>query len=354
MRAQSSLSHDRAFGKPYWGYEDIGIFFIILVLLTPLFRLLVRLQVLRRTDLSNPSAGLQFGLIAFLIVALYSVLKLRHQQPVLRPLGWVRPSLPYTVAALLLGLSFAFAVTLHLRFRNQSTPQVPTVELLLLGIVLGPILEESFFRGCLLPVLAQSIGSIAAIMTTAILFALFHGPVDLAHWISFTAIGIAYGWLRVASRSTTAAALMHATYNLALFLQAARLRQSELAECEPQTIHLVENQVLPEALGIRTSPKEGTHFAGTRCSDGISARGRTSRPIAPGQAGSMCGSRIFSWSRQRVPPLPCRRARLKKLTSCCTSSRLTTFPRSTGSTTGSGGTTCSPASRASLKCGSTT
>ncbi len=180
----------------------------------------MRFHVLRRTDLANPSVGLQFGLVLFLMLALYSVLKLRHQQPVLKPLGWVRPTSPYTVAALLLGFSFASAVQLYLRFRHQSTPQVRVIDLLLLGLVLGPILEESLFRGCLLPLLAQSIGSIAAVIATAILFALFHGPVTLAHWISFAATGVAYGWLRVASRSTATAALMHATYNVALFLLA--------------------------------------------------------------------------------------------------------------------------------------
>ena len=64
-------------------------------------------------------------------------------------------------------------------------------------------------------------GNGAAVIITAFLFALFHGPSDLAHWASYTATGAAYGWLRVASRSTTATALMHAIYNLTLFLLAA-------------------------------------------------------------------------------------------------------------------------------------
>jgi Type II CAAX prenyl endopeptidase Rce1-like len=84
----------------------------------------------------------------------------------------------------------------------------------------GPILEESVFRGCLLPVLAQTTGNLAAVILTALLFALFHQPANLVHWVSFTATGVAYGWIRVASRSTTAGAFMHATYNLALFLSA--------------------------------------------------------------------------------------------------------------------------------------
>ena len=139
----------------------------------------------------------------------------------LRPLGWVLPRTAYIVVALLLGISFASAVALYVRLRNQSTPPISVLELLVLGLVLGPILEESFFRGCLLPLLAQTVGNGAAVIITVFLFALFHGPADLAHWVSFTATGAAYGWLRVASRSTTATALMHATYNLTLFLLAA-------------------------------------------------------------------------------------------------------------------------------------
>jgi len=207
--------------EPYWGYEDIGIFFVFLVLLTPALRLLVHFHLLLRFELVNPSAGLQFVLITFLGLALYLVLKLRHHRPVLRPLGWVLPRTVYIVAALVLGIAFASGVALYLRLRNQNTPPIPVLELLVLGLVLGPTLEESFFRGCLLPLLAQTTGQVAAVIITAFLFALFHGPANLAHWVSFTATGVAYGWLRVASRSTMAAALMHASYNLTLLLLAA-------------------------------------------------------------------------------------------------------------------------------------
>ncbi len=97
---------------------------------------------------------------------------------------------------------------------------MPLVEIVILGLVLGPILEESFFRGCLLRVLAHTVGKSFAVVLTALLFALFHSPANLAHWASFTGTGVAYGWIRVTSRSTTAPALAHATYNLALFLLA--------------------------------------------------------------------------------------------------------------------------------------
>lgn len=67
------------------------------------------------------------------------------------------------------------------------------VEPLVLGFVLGPILEESFFRGRLLPLLAQTTGSVPAMILAAFLFALFRQRTDLPHRVSFTATGVAHG-----------------------------------------------------------------------------------------------------------------------------------------------------------------
>jgi membrane protease YdiL (CAAX protease family) len=204
--------------KPYWSYEDIGIFFLAPVLLASVLRLLVRFHLLQRSELANPSFGLQFTVVASLSTTLWLVLKFRHHQPVLRPLGWIWPRWPYLVVALTAGILLASGVALYQRLGNQNSPQIGVPALLVLGILLGPILEESFFRGCLLPLLAQSTGSAFAVILTALLFALLHQPSNLAHWISLTGTGVAYSWIRVASRSTMAATLMHATYNLTVIV----------------------------------------------------------------------------------------------------------------------------------------
>ncbi|HWO32269.1 MAG TPA: type II CAAX endopeptidase family protein [Candidatus Acidoferrum sp.] len=206
--------------NPYWSYEDIGVFSLVLAALGPILHLFTRFHLLSRSELENPGLGLQFALIVSLILALYLVLKLRHRRPVLRPLGWVWPCTAYVIVAPLLGVLLAAGVSIYLRLRGQSTPTMPLVEIVILGLVLGPILEESFFRGCLLPVLAHTVGKSFAVVLTALLFALFHSPANLAHWASFTGTGVAYGWIRVTSRSTTAPALAHAAYNLALLLLA--------------------------------------------------------------------------------------------------------------------------------------
>jgi len=221
MRARrSTTSEDLAHEKPYWNYEDIGVFFLVLVFIGSILRLFVRFHLLSRSELNNPSVLVQFELLSSLSLALYLVLKVRYHRPVLRQLGWVWPRPVYAVVGLIAGMFLASGVAFYLRFRNQSTPQIGLMELLLLAVLLGPILEESFFRGCLLPLLAQTTGNLGAVILTAFLFALFHRPGNLAHWVSFTATGLAYGWIRVVSRSTTAAALMHASYNFAVFLSA--------------------------------------------------------------------------------------------------------------------------------------
>jgi membrane protease YdiL (CAAX protease family) len=206
--------------KPDWSYEDIGVFSFVLAALGPILHLFTRFHLLSRSELENPGLGLQFAMIVSLILVLYLVLKLRHRRPVLRPLGWVWPCTAYVIVPPLLGVLLAAGVSVYLRLRGQSTPTMTLVEIVILGLVLGPILEESFFRGCLLPVLAHTVGKSFAVVLTALLFALFHSPANLAHWASFTGTGVAYGWIRVTSRSTTAPALAHAAYNLALFLLA--------------------------------------------------------------------------------------------------------------------------------------
>ena len=206
--------------KPYWSYEDIGAFSLVLAVLGPILHLFVRLHLLSRSELETPGLGVQSAVIVSLMLALYLVLKLRHWRPVLRPLGWVWPHTAYLILAPLLGVLLAAGVAAYLRLRGQTTPTMPLVEIVVLGLVLGPLLEESFFRGCLLPVLANSAGEILAVVLTALLFALFHSPANLVHWASFTGTGVAYGWIRVTSRSTTAPALAHAAYNLALFILA--------------------------------------------------------------------------------------------------------------------------------------
>ena len=206
--------------EPYWSYEDIGIYFFVLALLGAVLRIAVRIHWLGSSALVTPSLTLQTCVIVFLGLTLYLILKWRHRQPVVRPLGWILPDRSYTAIGLIGGVVAGISVGLVTHFRHEAIPSTSTIDFLVLGFFLGPILEESVFRGCLLPVLARTLGSTASVVATAVLFSAFHGPRDATHWVWFGATGLAYGWLRLASHTTTAAALMHATCNLTLFLAA--------------------------------------------------------------------------------------------------------------------------------------
>ena len=138
MRAHwSETKNHLDYAKPYWSYEDIGVFFLVLVLLGSVLRLFVRFHLLQRSELTDPSFGLQFAVVSSLSLALYLVLKIRHHQPVLQPLGWVWPRTAHIVVALIVGILLASGVALYLRFRNQSTPPMAVMEFWS-GLFAGP------------------------------------------------------------------------------------------------------------------------------------------------------------------------------------------------------------------------
>lgn len=204
----------------YWTYEDIGAFLFVAIALDAVVRLSVRLHLLDSSQLLAPSTALQALITAFLATALYVILKLHYRKPVVAPLGWLLPSGFYTAISILGGVAAALAITCLTRWRGHVMPAIAAKDLFVLGLLLGPILEESVFRGCMLPVLTRTLGNATSVVAIAVLFAAFHAPGDVTHWVWFTATGAAYGSLRLTSQTTTAAAFMHATCNLTLFLSA--------------------------------------------------------------------------------------------------------------------------------------
>ena len=219
MRQLGSSSRRRV-QRAYWTYEDIGAFLFVTIALDAVVRLSVRLHLLDSSQLVAPSPALQALITAFLTAALYVILKLHYRKPVVAPLGWLLPSRFYTVISILGGAAAALAITYLTRWRGHVMPAIAAKDFFVLGLFLGPILEESVFRGCMLPVLTRTLGNAISVVAIAVLFAAFHAPGDVTHWVWFTATGAAYGSLRLASQTTTAAAFMHATCNLILFLSA--------------------------------------------------------------------------------------------------------------------------------------
>jgi membrane protease YdiL (CAAX protease family) len=189
---------------PYWSYGDLGVFLLALAVLRLGLQLLARLQLLASNQLAHPSDGLQSAVVLYLTVSLYAVLRLHYRRPVLIPLGWVRPTFTQISASLGTGVTLGVLVALYQHFRLQGVAFTTSVQLIWLAVLLAPVLEESLFRGCLFPLIANSAGDAVAMILSAAAFALFHGPTDLTHWVSLLLTGVAYGWLRAFSGTTTA------------------------------------------------------------------------------------------------------------------------------------------------------
>ncbi len=198
-------------------YTDVGLFFASVFFLAMMFRIGVHFHVLRQTTLDNPNLRFEIAISLFLIGSLYAIIRLRHGCDVWVLLGWTRPARIHLVAALVGGIGLGIMVDMVARATTPSTHVIHLWNLILLDGLLGPIIEESFFRGCLLPVVARAPGPFIAILVTAVLFAALHPVSSFVQWLCFVATGTAFGWIRVKSGSTAASTLMHTVYNATLF-----------------------------------------------------------------------------------------------------------------------------------------
>jgi membrane protease YdiL (CAAX protease family) len=93
------------------------------------------------------------------------------------------------------------------------------VALLCLGLtatVLAPLFEETLFRGVLLPVLAQRLGAMGAVLASAALFALAH--LSLGELVPLFVLGVGLGLLRWRTGRLAPGVFMHGFWNALTFL----------------------------------------------------------------------------------------------------------------------------------------
>ncbi|MBI4877645.1 MAG: CPBP family intramembrane metalloprotease [Acidobacteria bacterium] len=219
--------------EPFWGYPDLALFAMLSIpSLLAAFALVqgaLLVTGFRPAGKAGPLLAGQFLGYGFLFLSLYGLLKLRYDRPFWSSLGWVKPRyglVHSTLGGTLVALAIAALGVL------MKTPEInmPIRELLtdrfsvlLVGVfatTLGPLCEELAFRGFLLPLVARSTGPAAGVILAALPFAVLHGPQYAWSWrhvLLITLAGAAFGWMRLHSRSTLAAAAMHAGYNFTFF-----------------------------------------------------------------------------------------------------------------------------------------
>ncbi|MGH9657296.1 MAG: lysostaphin resistance A-like protein, partial [Bryobacteraceae bacterium] len=175
----------------------------------------------------------QFLFYGLLFLALAAMLRMQYDRPFWRSLGFDWPSFPLWPIPLI-GAATAMGLAALGGVLKIPATKNPMVELLAdastwrfvaaFGTTIAPVCEEAAFRGFLQPRLARSFGALAGVLLPAALFGLVHLPQYGYSWqqaLIVSLAGAGFGWMRQASGSTAAAALMHAAYNGTLFLGAS-------------------------------------------------------------------------------------------------------------------------------------
>jgi membrane protease YdiL (CAAX protease family) len=216
---------------PVWGFGDLALFFGLAL---PFFFLGAGLTFGVTTLLSlepQPLRALvaQFGGYVFGLIPLWIVFGRKFDGSPLRVLQMgVPPGQAGTsLAAGALASFGVLAVAAALRMPKLRTPMEKLLDdpailaaAAILGVTIGPWVEELLFRGLLQPVMVRAAGVFSGIVLSALPFAVLHGPQYSWSWrhvLLLTCAGSAFGWWRQRTGSTGAAALMHAGYNMILF-----------------------------------------------------------------------------------------------------------------------------------------
>lgn len=182
---------------------------------------------------SIPAEALAY---AVLLLVIYALLRQAGHNAFWESLAWNWPKWHKVLVLGVGGVALALAIT---AIPIPTPPDLP-IEILLrdpvtramflaFASIPGPFVEEIYFRGLLFPALRGHMGSLAAVISTALFFALIHGlQLAFSPWplASLFAVGAVFTWVRARSGSVASGFLVHAAYNTTLLAgeMAARMR----------------------------------------------------------------------------------------------------------------------------------
>ena len=229
---------------PFWGYADL---FLVAGLAAPcmlagfgLVKLAIALLHWHAAAPAEESVPETLIGYALLFGALTVILRVQYHRPFWRSLGWNSTRIPFlwnVVAGLASALAVGFVghwiatpPTSGPIMEMMKGPEASLVVVTLFGTVVAPMCEELAFRGFLQPLLVRSFGAVAGVLMAAAPFGMLHYWEYGDSWRSAVQIGLAgatFGWMRQATGSTRAAAIMHASFNalsfVSLFMQGRNL-----------------------------------------------------------------------------------------------------------------------------------
>jgi membrane protease YdiL (CAAX protease family) len=215
---------------PFWGYADL-LWFLGMAIASVLVSWAVEWLTVKlfKSEAASLAAGM-FVLYGLLFGSLRMMFRVVYDRPFWRSLGWTPVRLP-VMMVMICGMMTAVLVALASNLIHTPTGDNPMTRLLetrtdvlvmgTLGITLGPVCEELAFRGFLQPLLVRSLGAAPGIALAAAAFGLLHFQEygnSWRHALIIAMAGAAFGWMRHATGSTKAAAIMHAAYNSLFFI----------------------------------------------------------------------------------------------------------------------------------------
>jgi uncharacterized protein len=225
-------THDEP--EAFWSYRDLALFLGLAVPCILGGALLVKVALLA-LYISTPHKALemlpgQFIGYALLYAGLAFIFRFEYEHSFWDSLGWRRPTYPLLSIA---GLGCILAMFIAILGALLRTPEAagPMRELLndraslwavaIAGVTVGPLCEELAFRGFMQPLFIRTLGVAPGIFLSALAFGLLHLQqygYDWQHGVLLTLAGLGFGWMRRVSGSTLASTVMHAAYNLTLFV----------------------------------------------------------------------------------------------------------------------------------------
>jgi len=229
-----------------WGWMDLLLFVLVtfglyfgaaIALLAGLLLTGHSPQALKNSPamVSQLALVITLGVSAAQLGYLYLRIRIASAQPFWRAIGWrafssvgLRPAV-LSAGCVVGGVVFATLIALASAGLGQKRglpveaffqDRRSALMLMLLGVLVAPLVEETIFRGFLYPVLARSLGVAGGVIVTGILFGLLHAMQLWGAWAQIgllMVVGITFTAARAVTRTVLTSYLLHVSYNAYLF-----------------------------------------------------------------------------------------------------------------------------------------
>ena len=229
-----------------WGWGDLLLFLLVTVggtaVVSYLLLLVFYLSGVSATEIRNSASEKSLFVVvnqgilsSLLLLYLYAHVRARFGRPFWQSLGWR----PLESAGILRRLAYGACIAggivfaLFIQFASaalEKKTKLPieaffqdrrsAVLLMVMGVAIAPLVEETIFRGYIYPVLARSFGIGWGVLVTGTLFGLLHAPQLWGGWghiFLLILVGIVFTYVRALSRTVVTSYLLHLSYNSFLF-----------------------------------------------------------------------------------------------------------------------------------------